>query len=272
MAAQAQIADAAEAERARRRELWLERVGRELGITEIWEADRAPDKLAERLDRMVEVSAESDALTPQDKIDIRDRVRATKVKTYQKHIDFLLEQAMVVTRDKERQTERGELLRRVNDALTIAIRLGVGDAIKQGIKDRLEIIMHTSAAGDSTTAKVAADREAAQVEAAAHPRELRTFTRWRKPPLVVAIGGRRYDTVDWSLGGALLGEVENRGWKTGQSIDVNIGLPDGKLHADKMVVVRYSPEQKRLAIRSRRFASVLMHAKRDCDAAGLEPV
>ena len=29
---------------------------------------------------------------------------------------------------------------------------------------------------------------------------------------------------------------------------------------------------KRLAIRSRRFASVLMQAKRDCDAAGIEPV
>jgi hypothetical protein len=39
-----------------------------------------------------------------------------------------------------------------------------------------------------------------------------------------------------------------------------------------LLVVRYSPEQKRLAIRSRRFASVLMQAKRDCDAAGLEPV
>jgi hypothetical protein len=272
MAVQEQVADAGEAERAKHRQLWLERVGRELAVAEIWEADRAPDRLAERLDRMVEASAESDALSPQDKIDIRDRARATKIKTYQKHIDFLLEQAMVVTRDKERQTERGEMLRRVNDAFNIAIRLGVGDAIKQGIKDRLEIIMHTSAAGDSTTAKVAADREAARVEAAAHPKEHRTFTRWTNPPIVVAIGGRTYSTIDWSLGGALLEEVENRGWKCGQPIDVKIGLPDGKLHADKMVVVRYSPEQKRLAIRSRRFASVFMLVKRDCDAAGLEPV
>ena len=50
--------------------------------------------------------------------------------------DFLLEQAMVVTRDKERQTERGQLLRDVNDALNVAARLGVDAAIKQRIKDQ----------------------------------------------------------------------------------------------------------------------------------------
>jgi hypothetical protein len=39
-----------------------------------------------------------------------------------------------------------------------------------------------------------------------------------------------------------------------------------------MLVVRYSPNDKRLAIRTRRFASVFMQVKHDCDAAGVEPV
>ncbi|MBI3517460.1 MAG: hypothetical protein HY060_25795, partial [Proteobacteria bacterium] len=73
-----------------------------------------------------------------------------------------------------------------------------------------------------------------------------------------------------SLGGALLDQVEDRGWKCGQPIDVQIGVSADKLHADKMIVVRYIADQKRLAIRARRFASVLMQVKRDCDLTGVE--
>lgn len=254
-----------------KRRQWLERIAREFRTAEGWEPNGNPDDLVGHLDRMVEISDQGDVLSPQDKLDIRDRVRAIKLKMYEGHLNFLLEQAMVVTRDKDRQAERGPLLRRINEALTAAARLGIPEAIKQGIKDRLDIIMQTSAAGDSTEAKVAAEREAALVERS-HPREHRTFTRWQKPALRIAIGGREYGTIDWSLGGALLQEVEERGWKCGQTIDVQIGLEDGKLHGDKMLVVRYIPNDKRLAIRTRRFASVLMQVKRECDAAGTEPV
>jgi len=110
------------------------------------------------------------------------------------------------------------------------------------------------------------------IDAPSHPRELRTFTRWRKPALVVAINGQTFNTLDWSLGGALLEEVDDRGWKPGQPIEAKIKLDGGKVHADKLEVVRYVPENRRLAIRTRRFASVFMQIKRDCDAAGLEPV
>jgi hypothetical protein len=37
------------------------------------------------------------------------------------------------------------------------------------------------------------------------------------------------------------------------------------------MVERYGPEQKQLAIRSRRFASAFMNVKRDCEAVGFEP-
>ncbi|HUB95625.1 MAG TPA: hypothetical protein VL993_06890, partial [Stellaceae bacterium] len=70
----------------------------------------------------------------------------------------------------------------------------------------------------------------------------------------------------------LLGEVENRGWKCGQAIDVKVGLSEDELHDDRMIVARYDLEHKQLAIRTRRFASVLLQVKRECDRAGLEPV
>ncbi len=264
--------DAAYAERRRQ---WLERVGRELEMAETWEPTNNPDSLVGHLDRMVDAATNAtDTLSPGDQADIRERVRKIKLKTYQGHIDVLLEQAMTASRDKERQAQRGELARQINDALNVAARLGIPQAIKDGIKERLDIIGQTSAAGDSTTAKTNAEREAAReaarVDVGAHPREHRTFTRWRDPSLVIELGGRAFTTVDWSLGGALVAEVENRGWKCGQSIDVKIGLSGGRLHPDKMVVVRYIPETKRLAIRARRFASVLMQVKRDCDVAGIQ--
>lgn len=262
------------AERAERRRHWLERTGRELEIAETWEPVNNPERLVVQLDRMVEASDTTDVLDPGDKVAIRDRARAIKLKAYQGHIDVLLEQAMNASRDKDRQGERGEILRLVNDAFNGAARLGLAASIKQGIKDRLDIIRQTSAAGDSTTAKVNAEREAAREASradAGHPREQRTFTRWRDPTLVVAIAGRPFSTVDWSLGGVLVADIENRGWRCGQTIDVKIGLEGDKLHGDKMVVVRYSAEQRRLAIRARRFASVLMQVKRDCDRLGVEP-
>jgi hypothetical protein len=262
----------ADTDRAEQRRQWFERVAQELEVATEWDASTSPDLLVGHLDGMADMASASDILTPNDKFEIRERVRLVKLKAYQKHADFLLEQAMTASRDKDRQQERGDLYRLVNDALNMAARLGIDPAVKQRILDRLDIIRETSHAGDSVTAKVNADIEAARFDPVMHPSEHRTFTRWRHPTVVVAVNGRSFSTVDWSLGGALLGEVDDLGWKCGQYIDVKIGLAAGKLHADKMVVVRYSPEAKRLAIRSRRFASVLMQVKRECESAGIEPV
>lgn len=261
MIAQPQVRPDDDASRHARRRQWFERVDREIDVATRWEASISPDLLVGHLDGMADIAAESDVLAPTDLFAFRERIRLVKLRAYQKHIDVLLEQAMAATRDKTRQQERGELFRQMNEALNMAARLGIDATIKQGILDRLEI-----------TAKADADRDAARFDPVQHRREHRTFSRWRQPPLVVAINGRSFNTVDWSLGGALLAEVEDFAWKCGQSIEVGIGLSAGKLHADKMVVVRYSPEQKRLAIRSRRFASVLMQVKRECETAGMEPI
>ena len=257
--------------RDERRQQWLERVSRELDGAEEWAASRDPERLAGHLDRMIEAANDSDVLSPGDKVEVRNRVRGVKAEVYVRHVDFLLEQAMSASRDKDRLQERAELLRRVNEGLNIVARLGVGDPIKQGIKDRLDIVRQTSAAGDSTKAKTDADREAARV-VAAYPHEHRTFTRWREPPIVVAIQGCAFNALDWSLGGVLLGDVENCGWKCGQPIDVKVGLTEDELHSDRMIVVRYDLEQKRLALRARRFGSVLLQVKRDCERAGIEPI
>jgi hypothetical protein len=268
---QAQAAQRARQEaHEKQRQLWLERVGKELQLAEAWDANKRPDALAKRLDQMVELTNKAEMLTNADKTDIRDRARTLKLRAHEKYLDGLLERTMSATRDKTRQDEKVELLKEVNEIFSTTVRLGTTQAVKDSVKERLDIIRQTSAAGDSSKAKENAEREAQKKEHT-HQNEHRTFTRWRDPPLTVMIEGKAFTTLDWSLGGLLLGDVPDRNWQTGQVLDIKVGLDAAKTHPEKVEVVRYLADDKRLAVKVRRFASVLMQVKRECDAQGLEP-
>lgn len=256
--------------RDKQRQMWLERVGKELQAADAWDPNKRPDALAKRLETMVEASNKGEMLSQTDKTDIRDRARALTLKAHEKYLDILLERTMAATRDKTRQEEKVELLKELNEIFSAAVKYGTSQAIKDSFKERLDIIKQTSAVGDSSKAKEAAEREALRKQPG-HQNEHRTFTRWRDPPLVVVIEGRQFTTADWSLGGMLIDAIPDKGWQPGQPLDVKVGLEGGKMYAEKIEVVRYLAEDKRLATKTRRFASVLMQIKRDCDAAGLEP-
>ena len=99
-------ADAAAEARAKRRQQWLERVGKELTVAEGAEPDKAPEPLAKRLDQMLEVAAKADVLEARDKVEIRDKVRGIKIKLYERHVDYLLDQTMAATRDPARKDRK----------------------------------------------------------------------------------------------------------------------------------------------------------------------
>ncbi len=261
---------AAEAARERRRQQWLERAAKELATADSADPDRPPETLCGHLDRMVESATESDALERADKADIRGRVRAAKLGLYERHVDCLLDQAMAAARDKDGQQTKNELLKQINAAFSLTVRLGTSDAVKESIKARLAIIRETSAAGESAKAKKDAEREAGRREAS-HPGERRTFTRWRDPPLVVVIGNRCFTTADWSLSGILIDEFDLEGRKPGDQLDIQVGLSRDRLYKERIEIVRISTEPPQVAVRSRRFASVLMQVKRDCELQDLDP-
>ena len=112
-------------------------------------------------------------------------------------------------------------------------------------------------------------KDAAVQADGAMPREHRAFERYRNPALVVELADRTFGTVDWSVGGALLSEVENHGWRCGQSVEVKVGLPSGQRLPEQLVIVRYSPEAKHLAVRARSLGSALTQLKQACDIAGI---
>ena len=258
----------------KQRQMWLERAGKELQAAENWDPAKKPDTLAKRLETMVEVSNKTECLVHSDKNDIRDRARAVTLKAYEKYLDILLERAMAATRDKDRQTEKNEILKEINDALNVAIKLGTSQKIRDAAKERLDIIRQTSAVGDSSKAKEAAEREAARKGPVGVQNEHRTFTRWSDPPLIVQVGGRTFKTADWSLGGILIADWPDGNWEPGMPLDVKLSIDElegAKVYQEKIEVVRYIAEKHALACKTRRFASVLMQIKRDCDAAGMEP-
>jgi len=256
--------------REKQRQLWLERAGKELQVAEEWDANKRPDGLAKRLDSMIEATNKTEILTHGDKTDIRDRARTIKLRAFEKYLDSLLERAMAATRDKNRLEEKNALLKEISEIFSEVSKLGTTQALKDSVKERLGIIRETSAAGDSSKAKEAAEREALRKESS-HQNEHRTFTRWSDPPLIVMIEGRAFATADWSLGGFLIADIPDKGWQPGQQIDIKVGLDAAKLYAERIEIVRYIAEGNRLAVKVRRFASVLMQIKRDCDVAGLEP-
>lgn len=260
--------------RDKQRQMWLERAGKELQAAENWDPAKKPEALAKRLETMIEVSNKTECLVPSDKDDIRTRARAVVLKTYEKYLDVLLERAMAATRDKDRQTEKNDILKEIAEAVNIAVKYGASQKIRDGVKDRLDIIRQTSAAGDSSKARENAEREAARKGPAGVQNEHRTFTRWTDPVLTVVVGGRTFQTADWSLGGMLIAEWPEGNWEPGMPLDVKVSVAEiegGKVYQEKIEVVRYITEKKALAVKTRRFASILMQIKRDCDAAGMEP-
>jgi len=78
--------------------------------------------------------------------------------------------------------------------------------------------------------------------------ENRTHTRHHTPELHVMIGGIRFDTIDWSLGGMLLRGLGER-LKPGDRLQVLLwdGMDELKHHAITALVVRYDEEKKGIA-------------------------
>jgi hypothetical protein len=267
-------AAAAEQAKEERRRAWLERADKEILATDAVEPQTDPERVAKRLDSMVEASANAEVLMPFDKSGIRDRVRLAKRGLYERHVDHLLDCAMAAAHDRGRDQEKNEILKQVNDKFAIAQRLGTRDEIKESVKQRLGIIRETSAAGISAKAKEDAEREAQRRETV-YPNERRTFTRWTDPQLVVVIEtkpvAKTFTTANWSLSGLLIEVPTDGAWKPGQLIEIKVGLTAEQLHPEQFEVVRHCPETHQLAVKSRRFASVLVQVKRDCDAAEMSP-
>ena len=254
-----------EAERLR----WLERAEQTLkAAQEVAEGAsiRDPATLASHLKSLVEKAGEAQCLTGEDRKLLTERTKALSFTAYERALEKLL------------QAGREAIRRNDKDALTAALK-GVGDHMGElrklglsaenaaSLKEKVEILRQTSHAGESEKAKKAEKDKGPP----AYLNDRRTFVRYSDPTLVFVIGGRRYLTIDWSLGGARIGGVEQSPGTVGALVSVKLKVEGGKLYEDKATIVRYDPDSKELAVQFRRFGSCLVAIKRECAAMGLDP-
>jgi hypothetical protein len=254
-----------EAERAG----WLERAEENLRAAQIVAEGTSvsnPAALAAQLKSMVDKAGTTQCLTGDDRKMLAERSKALSFTAYERALEQLMGQGREAIRGND-QDAMAPLLKGIADHMGELRKLGLSAEDAESLKQKIEILRQTSHAGDSEKAKKA--------EKDTGPRpylnDRRMFVRYTDPTLIVVIGGRRYLTVDWSLGGARVGGVERCPGAIGALVSVRIKVEGGPLHEEKVTIVRYDENSKELALQFRRFGSSLVAIKRECAAIGLDP-
>lgn len=185
---------------------------------------------------------------------------------YERFLDHVLELARTAAR-REGGLELPPLLKAINEIVAQLRRLGIDAEASERLKTKLGILRDTSAAGKSAKAKNFKLTGPTQSYKGDH----RLYVRYRDPALHIVLHGRRYQTVDWSLGGLLVGEVESLFAPIGTLIELRIGIEESQMHAERATIVRFSANRHELALQFRRFGSAMINIKRECEALGLTP-
>ena len=99
--------------------------------------------------------------------------------------------------------------------------------------------------------------------------ELRAHSRTASPELHVMIGGVRFDTIDWSLGGMLLRGLGDR-LRSGDQLQVLLwdGVDELKHHAVTAIVVRYDEMKKGIAFHFKEMGASTMPWLSDLQSGG----
>jgi hypothetical protein len=254
-----------EAERSR----WLERA--ELGLKAAQErAEGAsiadPAGLAVQLAALVEKAGEVQCLTADDRRFLAERTKAISFTAYERALEHLMHEGREAIRH-DKKDALAPLLKGIADYMGELRKLGLRAEDSESLKEKIEILRQTSHAGNSEKAK----KPERDTGPAPYVNDRRMFMRYTDPNLIVAIGGRRYLTVDWSLGGARIGGIEQCPGAIGALIAVKLKVEGGHLHEEKATIIRYSQDSKELSLQFRRFGSSLVTIKRECVAIGLDP-
>jgi len=158
-----------------------------------------------------------DARLPADYLnELKESIRTIEINGLKKLTDQLLERANDCAR-RDDIAGRASLVNEAREHITRVLALGGEPDFREVSEKKIEIALMTSSreATAAPKAYAAAPRAAfSQPERAAVAREQRRFKRFTQPALVVDCEGRRFTTLNWSIGGmALVGwppEWENK--------------------------------------------------------------
>ncbi len=262
-------APTAEERRAQARLAWLERA--ESALCEVRDAIEAgrvadPAALVGKLTKIVEFANAAECLETGDKLELTLRGKAMSLAAYERAFEAMLGRGREAIRKSDKETIMA-LPKMAVAYLGELRKLGMGQDGIASLKEKLEILRQTSHAGESEKAK------APEKETGPKPYvgERRMFMRYTDPVLTIELGGRTAQTLAWSLGGAVLGEIEKLPAPIGKPFTITVKAEGGRRHQEQATVVRFDAETKLLALQFRRFGSALAAVKRECESLGLDP-
>jgi Fe-S cluster assembly scaffold protein SufB len=150
-----------------------------------------------------------DARFPADYLnELKESIRQIEITGLKKLTDQLLERASDCARTDD-VAGRAAAIKDAREHIGRVMALGADDTFRDVSEKKIEVAMMTSSreATAAPKAYAAAPRAAfTAAEKAAVQREQRRFKRFSQPPLVVDVDGRRFATLNWSIGGmALIG-------------------------------------------------------------------
>jgi hypothetical protein len=138
--------------------------------------------------------------------EIKEAIRNIEITGLKKLTDQLLERASDLAR-KDDIAGRAAAIKDAREHITRCLALGASPDFREVSEKKIEIALMTSSREAAAAPKsfLNAPRAAfAAPEKAAVAREQRRFKRFTTPPLVVDVDGKRFKTLNWSIGGMAL--------------------------------------------------------------------
>jgi hypothetical protein len=250
------------------RQEWLARAELTLATAkEAAEGPHAPNpaKMSAHLKSMLDAAGVAECLNVADRLTLAERSKAIEFTVYERAFEQVLVWARGAIR-KGNTNAVASFTKTATDIIGGLRKLGLDAAGCDSLKEKLALLRETAAAGDSKKAK-ADQRDTGPKR---YENDRRSFVRYVDPSLVVEMGGKRYQTVDWSLGGLLVGEIELKG-AIGSLVTIKVKVEGGNIYEERATIVRYDADKQQLALQFRRFGSALVKIKRECEGLGLDP-
>ena len=172
------------------------------------------------------------------------------------------------------ETTKGEMLTKVRETLSVAVRFGADEDFRASVDRRLQVIEMTTGEGIDKRAKAEAARRTElhdTVCKAPGGVERRRAIRYIDPVLTVEIAGVKYKTLNWSTRGLLLEEFAEP-LEIGSFVKTCLSsedVPGGGRGWAK--VVRRMPKRHELALEFPDISTVVLALMHEMKLAGIRP-
>lgn len=167
---------------------------------------------------------------------------------HMKVVDTTLEQAREAALAR-RDNDRAKFIKLAREHLTKAVGFGAPTTFRDMALKKMDVISLTGGTGTRQDGP----GKAKPADFTPQARDLakgdkRIYKRFAAPRLAVSFDNATFRTVDWSIGGMLIG-----GWSRevppGSELPVSFGLGDHRSYAATVRVVRFDPRKGTLAVR-----------------------